>query len=72
MKDIEQNSHAIKERAREMIRTFPFKKITGRIIIELIQFVGIWINQDPSDNRVLDVYSPQNIITGQELDYEKH
>ena len=34
--------------------------------------MGFWINQEPSDNGVLDVYSPQNVIMGKGLAYENH
>ena len=55
-----------------MISTFPFKKIPGRIIIEIICFLGLWLNQEPLENGVSGVYSPKNIIMGQDLDYDKH
>ena len=70
--EIQLKIRIIKEFARALIRTFPFNKIPGRIIIELIQFVGILLNQEPSENWVLDVYYPQNIITGQDLPYDKY
>ena len=47
VQDIERNNRVIKECTRAIIITFPFNKIPGRIIIELIWFVGIWINQEP-------------------------
>ena len=62
----------IKECTQELIRTFLFKKIPGQIIIELIRFVSIWLNQNPSDNGVSRVHSPLNIIMGQYLYYDKH
>ena len=43
--DIERKNRIIKECARELIITLPFKNIPGRIIIELIQFMGIWFNK---------------------------
>ena len=70
--DIEFKNRVIKERARSPIISFPFKKIPGQIIIEMFRFLGIWINQAPSYNGVSDVYSPQNIIMGQDLAYDKH
>ena len=45
--DIERNNHVINELARALIRNFPFNKIPGRIIIELIRFVGLWLNKQP-------------------------
>ena len=55
-----------------MITTFSFKNIPGQIIIELVRFLGIWINQYPSENEVSGVYSPRNIIMVQYLSYDKH
>ena len=53
--EIERKNRVIKGRARLLIRNFPLKKIPGRIIIELVRFVGICLNQEPSENGVLDV-----------------
>ena len=69
---IKHKNCVIKDHARALISTFPFKKISGRITIELIRFLGIWLNQKPSENGVPDVNSPQNVIMGQYLTYEKH
>ena len=55
-----------------MIRNLPFNNIPGRIIIEMIRFLGIYINQEPSENGVSDVYYPQNIIMAQDLDIDKN
>ena len=69
---IERNNRILKERARALIRTSPFNNILGRIIIEPIRFVGIYLNQEKLYNGVSEVYYPQNIITGQDLAYYKH
>ena len=65
--DIERKNCVIKEPSREVISTFPFNNTPGRIIIEIIRFVGIWLNQEPSENGVSDVYSTRNIIMGKYL-----
>ena len=70
--EIERKNRIIKDWARELIITFTSKKIPGRIIIKLIQFMGIWFNQESLENWILDVYYPQNIIMGQDLTYDKH
>ena len=70
--EIEFNMCLIKERVWALIGNFTFKKITCQIIIELIRFVGLWINQEPSNNWVSDVYSPRNIIIGKKFPYENH
>ena len=72
MTEIKCKNRVIKKRAQALLSSFLFKNISGRIIIELIRFVGIWFNQDPSYNGVSYVYYPQNIIMGQYLAYDKH
>ena len=62
--NIECKNRVIKERTIGMIITSVFKNIPDQIIIEIIRFVGIWINQEPIDNGVLNVYSTRNIIIG--------
>ena len=69
---IEHKNRVNKEFARALIRTFKFKKVPGRYIIELVWLVGLWLNQEPSENGVSDVYSLQNIIMIQDLDYDNH
>ena len=70
--DIEYKNRIIKDNERAPIINLPFKKTLDLIIIETIRFVGIWINQEPSENGVSDVYFPQNIIMYQDLSYDKH
>ena len=72
MPEIEFKNFVIKESTIATTSTFLFNKIPVQIIIELIRFVGIWINQDPFENGVSDVYYSQNIIMGQDLAYYKH
>ena len=70
--DIERKKPLIKECARALISTFTFKNIPFQIIIELIRSVVLWINQEPSDNGLSDMYSPRNITMGQYIAYDKH
>ena len=70
--EIERKNRVIKDHERALISTFPLKKIPVRIIIELIRFLGLFLNQEPSENGVSDVYYPQNIIMVQDLAYENH
>ena len=70
--EIEHKNCIIKERKRALIINVLFKKTLGRIIIDLIRFVWICINQKPSNNGVPDVYYPYNIIMVQDIAYEKH
>ena len=43
--EIECKNCVIRESVRALISTFSFKNIPDQITIELIRFVGIWINQ---------------------------
>ena len=70
--EIKWKNRIIKEREGALIITAPFKNISYQIIIELIRFLGLGINQEPLDNGVSYVYSPHNIITGQDIAHEKH
>jgi hypothetical protein len=42
------------------------------MIIELIHFVVLWLNDFPPSSGVSNTYSPRNIMTGTTLDYNKH
>ena len=70
--EIERKNCMTKQRARALIINFTFKKIPGQIIIGLIQFVGLCLNQDISGNRVLYVYPQRKTIMGRNLAYENH
>ena len=72
VEDIEYKNCVIKEIARELIIKFPFKKVPVRIIIGLIRFVGIFLNQESLHNGASDVYYPRNIIMSQYIVYDKH
>jgi hypothetical protein len=60
--DIERHIRLIKERARAIRSTMPFKIIPGRMIIEMMAHVVLWLNS----------YSPRTIMTGTALDFTKH
>jgi hypothetical protein len=45
--DIEQHIRLIKERARAIRSTMPFKIIPGRMIIEMMAHVVLWLNASP-------------------------
>jgi hypothetical protein len=62
----------IKERARDIVSTLPFKNLPGRMIIELIHFVVLWLNAFPPSSGVSNTYSPRTIMTGTTLEYNKH
>jgi hypothetical protein len=70
--EIERQIRVIKERARAIRSTLPFKKMPNRMIVELINFVVLWLNDFPPSSGVSKIYSPRTIMTGTTLDYNKH
>jgi hypothetical protein len=67
--EIERQIRVVKERARAI---WSINKIPNRIIVELITFVVLWLNDFPSSSGVSQTYSPRTIMTGTMLDYSKH
>jgi hypothetical protein len=51
--DIERQIHVIKERARDVRITLPFKVTKGWIIIDLIYYVALWITPPPPTERCI-------------------
>jgi hypothetical protein len=70
--DIERHIRLIKERARAIRSTMPFKIIPGRMIIEMMAHVVLWLNASPPASGVSTTYSPRTIMTGTALDFTKH
>jgi hypothetical protein len=70
--EIERQIRAIKERSRAIRSTLPFKRLPVRIIIELMNFVTLWLNDFPPSSGVSDTFSPRTIMTGITLDFAKH
>jgi hypothetical protein len=70
--EIERQIRVIKERAREIRSTLPFKRMPNRMIVELIKFVVLWLNDFPPSSGISKTYSPRTIRTGTTLDYNKH
>jgi hypothetical protein len=42
------------------------------MIVELVKFVVLWLNDFPPSSGVSKTYSPRTIMTGTTLDYSKH
>jgi hypothetical protein len=70
--DIEQKITVLKERARALRSTLPFKVIPGSIIIEMLANAVLWINAFQSSSGVSNTFSPRTIMTGTALDFNKH
>ena len=68
---VERRNRVIKERARAMRHSLPFKCIPKLMLRELVKFVVLWLNAFPTKGGPLHI-SPHEIVTGVALDYEKH
>jgi hypothetical protein len=70
--DVERQIRVLKERARALRSTLPFKIIPGRMIIEMLANVVLWINVFPPSSGVSKTFSPRTIMTGTALNFNKH
>jgi hypothetical protein len=70
--EIERQIRLIKERARALRFSLPFKIIPGRMIIKMLANVVQWINAFPPSSGVSTSYSLRKIMTGMALDLNKH
>ena len=52
--------------------TLSLNKVPGRIVIEMILFVVLWLNEFPPISRISQTYYPRTIMTDCTLDYYKH
>jgi hypothetical protein len=57
--DIEMQIRLVKERSQALRSTLPFKLIPGRMIIDMLANVVLWINAFPPSNGVSASYSPR-------------
>jgi hypothetical protein len=70
--DIERKNRVLQERARALRSTLPFKIIPGRMIIEMLAKVVLWINVFPPSSGISNTYSPRTIMTDNALDFNTH
>eukprot|EP00957_Ditylum_brightwellii_P046336 3516129-Ditylum_brightwellii.AAC.1 len=70
--EIKRQNRTVKERVRAVYNTLPFKKVPGRILVELVNFVVFWLNVFLPSAGVSKTLSPRTIITGLEVDYDKY
>lgn len=69
---IESQIRVVKEQARCICHTLPFKFIPLLMIVEMIYMSTMWINAFPPKGGVSTNLSPCNIMTGTQFDYLKH
>ena len=70
--EIERYIRTVKERVRGIQCTLPYKKLPGRMTIELVASQVFWWNCVPKITGVSTVMSPRTIVTGLKIDYVKH
>jgi hypothetical protein len=70
--DIERFICTVKDRSRSTYRMLPFKYIPRIVLIQLMKNVIFWLNSFPARDGVSTTMSPRCIMTGQEIDYNKH
>jgi hypothetical protein len=70
--EIERHIRTLKERARCVYNTLPFKSLPERLVIELIHYATFWLNSFPPNDGISKKDSPRTIVTGLRIDYTKH
>jgi hypothetical protein len=70
--DIERYIRTVKERVRCIYNTLPFTLMPNRLIVEMVYFSVFWLNSFPARDGISETLSPRALVTGQQIDYNKH
>ncbi len=70
--DVERYIRTIKEHVRAIYNTLPFQKMPSRLLIEMVYSSVFWLNSFPANDGLSSELSPRTIITGMQLDFDKH
>ena len=70
--ETERMIRTVKEQMRRIYNTLPFRKLPGRLIIELAAWVVFWLNALHPSATILPNQSPQSIVTGHKINYNLH
>ena len=70
--DIERRVRLIKERARGIVCTLPYTRLPRIMLIHLMHFITMWLNNFPVTNGVSADFSPREIILRHRLSYKYH
>ncbi len=62
--EVEHQNRVIKERARAIVQTLPYKRIPKKIRIALIHYVVFWLNNMPKEGQV---NTPRDMIMGTQI-----
>ena len=66
--EVEQNIWVLKERCQGILLTLPFKQIPNILLIQLFQFVIMWLNAFPVKGGISSRLSPTELISRHRLD----
>jgi hypothetical protein len=72
MPKIEQYMCTVKDHARSGYNSLPFERIPCLMVIRLVANSVFWLNAFPHSDGVSSTLSPQYLLTGKHLDYQKH
>ena len=73
MGDIERLKRKVKERARGVVMHLPYKKLPGRMVIELVHLYAFWLNVFPPGLKTIHpTMSTRAVLTGLEVDSNNH
>ncbi len=70
--EIERRIRLIKEQARGVLNTLPYKKMPQLMLVELIYHVVLWLNAFPMKSGVSTTLSPREIVYRRKLNFKKH
>jgi hypothetical protein len=62
----------VKDHARSSYNLLPFEQIPWLMVIRLVANSVFWLNAFPRSNGVSETLSPWYLLTGKDLNYQKH
>ncbi len=72
MGEIKQNIRIIKERARGTTNTLPYATMPKLVVIELLNYVVMWMNSFPVKSGISEKWSPRELISRYKHDGKLH
>ena len=70
--EMERMIRVLKERVRGGYNTLKFKKMPGRLVVELVYWDTFWLNALYPSPSVLPNQSPRTVVTGRTTDFNLH
>ena len=61
--EVKRQIRVMKERARGILATLPYKMMPHKMVIHLIYFMMLWLNEFPVKTGISDKFSPHEIIS---------